>query len=474
MEKRLTVKKILDLLKNKEMKPSEISQIYYNKAKDEDTHYNSFINLNDSFLSDAKISDTKYINNENNPLEGIPLAIKDNIMIKDQPCTCGSKILSNFVSPYNATVIERLKNNGVNFIGKTNMDEFAMGSTTENSFFGPTKNPVNPQYVPGGSSGGSAAAVAAGFIPASLGSDTGGSIRQPASFCGIVGFKPSYGLLSRFGLVSYGSSLDQIGTLTLTCEDAAILTKYMKGIDSRDSTSSSINPENIDDFKPLDIKGKKIGVIRETMGKDTDQRVVSIMNDNLKKLQSLGAIIEEINIPEIEYSVSIYYIIAPAEASSNLARYDGIRYGLKTERKDINAKTIFTHTRTEGFGEEVKRRIVIGNFVLSSGYYDAYYKKAQKARIVLSNQFKEKFKNFDFLVTPTSPVLPFKIGENVNNPLALYVADLSTIPVNLAGLPALSLPIGNIDGLPVGMQLIANRFNDGILLGAGEYISNNL
>ncbi len=391
-------------------------------------------------------------------------------MIKDQKCSCGSKILSNFVSPYDATVIERLRKNGANFIGKTNMDEFAMGSTTENSFFGPTKNPVNPLYVPGGSSGGSAASVAAGFVPASLGSDTGGSIRQPASFCGITGFKPSYGLLSRFGLVSYGSSLDQIGTLTHTCEDAAIIIKYMKGLDDKDSTSSNINPENIDDFREIVIKGKKIGLISETIGKDTDQRISALLKKQLEKLEKLGAKVEIISIPEIDYSVSIYYIIAAAEASSNLARYDGIRYGLKTERMDIDAKTIFTHTRSEGFGAEVKRRIAIGNFALSSGYYDAYYKKAQKARIVLANKFKDQFEKYDFLVTPTSPVLPFKIGETLDNPLALYVADLCTIPVNLSGLPALSIPGGEIEGLPVGIQFISKRFTDGVLLGAGEFI----
>jgi len=344
MTNKLTIKKIIDLVEKKDISITEISKQYYDRIKKEDKIYNSFISINEEHIEDAKYSDNRYNKKENASLEGIPLAIKDNIMIKDMKCTCGSKILSNFVSPYSATVIERLKSNGVNFIGKTNMDEFAMGSTNETSFFGAVRNPVNIDYVPGGSSGGSAAAVAAGFVPASLGSDTGGSIRQPASFCGIVGFKPSYGLLSRFGLVSYGSSLDQIGTLTNTCEDAAILTKYMKGLDRRDSTSSDINPENIDNFNPVNIKGKKIGVIKETIGKNSDNRIVTLLKDNLKKLESLGAIVEEISIPEIEYSVSIYYIIAPAEASSNLARYDGIRYGLKTERKDIDAKTIFTHT----------------------------------------------------------------------------------------------------------------------------------
>ncbi|OHD11995.1 MAG: glutaminyl-tRNA synthase (glutamine-hydrolyzing) subunit A [Spirochaetes bacterium GWC1_27_15] len=474
MTEKLTVKKIIEGYNKKEFSVSEISGKYYKKIEEEDKKYNSFITLNSSFLKESEDSQAKYQANTNNLLEGVPIGVKDNILVKDILCTCASKILSNFVSPYNATVIDRLKSVGVNFIGKTNMDEFAMGSTTENSFYGATKNPVNVDYVPGGSSGGSASCVAAGFVPAALGSDTGGSVRQPASFCGIVGYKPSYGLLSRYGLVAYGSSLDQIGTLTNTCEDAAILVKYMKGVDRNDSTSSNINPLNIDDFKQIDLKNKKIGIIRETIGENTDKRISQLILETTKKFQKYGATVEEVTIPALEYSVSIYYIIAPAEASSNLARYDGIRYGLRTTKKDVDAKTIFTETRKDGFGEEVKKRILIGNFVLSSGYYDAYYKKAQKARILLSEQFRESFAKYDFLITPTSPVLPFKIGEGVNNPLALYVADLCTIPANLSGLPAVSIPVGKVDGLPVGMQIMAKRFDDGLLLGVGEFIQKNI
>lgn len=474
METNLTYRNFLEWIKNKKISLKEYYQTIKSKIIQEDEEIRSFLSINEKLSEEAEEAEERYQKGENRPLEGLPLSVKDNISVKKFPNTCGSAILKDFVPPYEATVIERLKNQGVIIVGKTNMDEFAMGSTTETSSFGATKNPINPLYVPGGSSGGSAASVAAGFVPASLGTDTGGSVRQPASFCGIVGYKPTYGLLSRWGITAFGSSLDQVGTLTLTCEDAALLTKNMMGLDQKDSTSSSIVPENIDDFSIQEIKGKKFGVIRETLeNAHVEEPVKNVIKKKLSEIEKLGGIVEFVSIPEIIYGVSIYYIIAPAEASSNLARYDGIRYGLQISKKEsIDVKTLFTRTRTQGFGDEVKRRIILGNFVLSSGYYDAYYKKAQKARIVLADRFQQEFYKYDFLLTPTSPVLPFRLGETIDDPLKLYTADLCTIPVNLAGLPAVSIPAGidKTSSLPVGLQLIAGRFQDGNLLGAGEFI----
>lgn len=472
MNTKITYGQLAELIKSKKLTLKEYYTEINNKMQNEDKEINSFLQINENMTASAEEADTKRNNTSALPFEGFPLAVKDNIAVKNMRCTCASKILENFIPPYQATVIERLEKAGFIFTGKTNMDEFAMGSTTENSAFGPTKNPINTSFVPGGSSGGSAACVAAGFVPAALGSDTGGSVRQPASFCGIVGYKPTYGLLSRWGVTAFGSSLDQVGTLTLNCEDAALLTSVMMGVDPKDSTSSEKTPDNLHNFKPLDVKGKKFGVIKETMGEHTDPEVKKIIENKLKDIEKMGGVIEYTSMKELEYGVSIYYIIAPAEASSNLSRYDGVRFGRQIKKTpDIDVKHFFTQTRTEGFGTEVKRRIVIGNFVLSSGYYDAYYKKAQKARIVLADKFKELFSKYDYLVTPTSPVLPFKLGENIDDPLKLYTADLCTIPVNLAGLPAVSIPAGESkEGLPVGIQLISASFTDGKLLGTGEYI----
>ncbi len=470
----MTIKEIIDGYKKGEFVPSKIVSDYNNNIKAADKNIFSFININKEFESEGLKADVEIKKTAAPLLTGVPIGIKDNIMVKDMLCTCGSKILSNHTSAYNATVVERLKAAGAIIAGKSNLDEFAMGSTTENSAFGPTRNPVDTNYVPGGSSGGSAAAVAAGFVPAALGSDTGGSVRQPASFCGIVGYKPSYGMISRYGLVAFGSSLDQIGTLTNTCEDAALITGIISGEDAYDSTTVNVIVDNLHNFTPIDIKGKKFGLIRETMGKATDDNVKQIISKFAEKIRALGGIVEEITIPQLELGISTYYIIAPAEASSNLARYDGIRYGLRTSRKDVDAKTVFTYTRDEGFGEEVKRRIIMGNFVLSSGYYDAYYKKAQKARIVLAERFNQAFTEYDFLLSPTSPVLPFKLGSTIDDPLQLYAADLCTVPVNLAGLPAVSIPAGKVGKLPVGIQIIAKRFNDGVMLGVGETLMKNI
>lgn len=472
MNNNLTLKTIIADLKSKKYSVAELNKSVTDKIEKSDV--GAFLSYAAPDQQTVKLSQERYDNNTPLPLDGVPVGIKDNIAVKDMKLTCGSKILENFVSPYDATVVTRLKNAGVIIAGKNNMDEFAMGSTTENSAFYPTKNPVNKDYVPGGSSGGSAAAVAAGLVPLSLGSDTGGSVRQPAGFCGIVGYKPSYGLLSRYGLTAFGSSLDQIGTLTNSCEDAAFVTGLMMGADTRDSTSSTTEPDNIKNFKPIDIKGKKFGVITESMN-HADQAVKDRINHTLAGMEKLGAIIDYVSIKELEYAVSIYYIIAPAEASSNLSRYDGIRFGLQPDKsKPHDAKTIYSDVRSKGFGEEVKRRILIGNFVLSSGYYDAYYKKAQKARIVISDKLNEAFKKFDYLITPTSPVLPFKLGQTIDDPLKLYTSDICTIPVNLAGLPGVSIPAGVSNGLPVGLQVIGRRFDDGRLLGTCEYIMRSI
>lgn len=474
MSEQLTYKKFLNQVKSGDLSLPEYYQELRKKIEAEDKEINSLLAVNNTLDERAAAAQVRYNDGTNRELEGIAVAVKDNIAVEGMPNTCASKILEHFIPPYQATVVQRLCDAGAIFVGKTNMDEFAMGSTTETSAFGATKNPVNKQYVPGGSSGGSAAAVAAGFVPAALGTDTGGSVRQPASFCGVVGYKPTYGLLSRWGVTAFGSSLDQVGTVTLNCEDAALLTSIMMGIDEKDSTSSSKVPENIKNFAAKDIKGKKIGIICETLENEhTDEAVRVVMQKKIEDLKAAGAVVEMTSIEEITYGVSIYYIIAPAEASSNLARYDGVRYGLQIPRNsDEDVKDLFTKTRSQGFGDEVKRRIILGNFVLSSGYYDAYYKKAQKARIVLADRFMREFDKYDYLITPTSPVLPFKLGENFDDPLKLYTADLCTIPVNLAGLPAVSIPIGTdaASGLPVGMQLIGKRFDDGLLLGTGEFI----
>ncbi len=473
MDRKMTYR---DFLNEAAQNPTSLIE-YYQNIKDDienkDKQINSFLSVNPKLLEQVEVAVENYKNGMNKPLEGLAIAVKDNIAVEGLPNTCASKILENFKPPYNATVTERLIAQGAIVVGKTNMDEFAMGSTNETSAFGPVKNPVNTNYVPGGSSGGSAACVASGLVPAALGTDTGGSVRQPASFCGIVGYKPTYGLMSRYGVTAFGSSLDQVGTLTHNCEDAALLTATMAGVDAKDSTSSTTLPDNLADFKALDVKGKRFGVIKETIDTEhVDIEVRRVIEAKIEEIKAMGGIVEYASIAELEQAVSIYYIIAPAEASSNLARYDGVRYGLQIARDEkTDVKELFTKTRSEGFGDEVKRRILLGNFVLSSGYYDAYYKKAQKARIVLSDRFASEFAKYDFLLTPTSPVLPFKLGENIDDPLKLYTADICTIPVNLAGLPAVSIPAGvSSEGLPVGLQLIGSRFSDGAMLGVAETI----
>lgn len=425
--------------------------------------------LKDRAQRQAQALDARFdAGQEMGPLAGIPIAIKDNICMENTPTTCASKLLENFISPYSATVIDRLESHGLIPVIKTNMDEFAMGSSNENSAFFPTKNPWDLDRVPGGSSGGSAAAVAAREVPLALGSDTGGSIRQPASFCGIVGVKPTYGRVSRYGLVAFASSLDQIGPFSQTVEESAQLMNVICGHDPKDSTSST---HPVPDFTAMlnkDVKGLKIGVPKELFGDSIAPDVKQALVKALDLLAANGATWEEIELNSFKAAVSTYYILAPAEASANLSRFDGVRYG----HRDKDAKTLkdmIINSRSQGFGSEVKRRIILGTYVLSSGYYDAYYVRAQKARQWISQDFKKAFEKYDILVTPTAPTTAFKLGENSDNPLNMYLADIATIPVNLAGLPGMSLPCGFANGLPIGMQLITKAFDESTLFQVGHF-----
>ena len=405
-------------------------------------------------------------------LAGVPVAVKDNICIKGMRTTCASKILENFVSPYDATVVEKLKAADAVFLGKTNLDEFAMGSSTENSYFGPTRNPHDPERVPGGSSGGSAAALAAGEAVLALGSDTGGSIRQPASFCGVVGLKPTYGRVSRYGLVAFASSLDQIGPMARNVRDTALLLNVISGYDPRDSTSA---PVEVPDFtKALDegIEGIRIGLPREYFAEGLEDEVREKVLEAVDILKGEGAEVVEVSLPHTKYAIATYYIVAPAEASSNLARYDGVKYGFRAEGRDLYE--MYCNTRSQGFGEEVKRRIMLGTYTLSAGYYEAYYLKALKVRTLIKQDFEEAFETCDLLATPTSPTVAFRLGEKVADPLTMYLSDVYTVSVNLAGLPGISVPCGSSDGLPVGLQLIGRPFDEETLLRVAHVVERSL
>lgn len=460
----LTVHELMEKVKNKEITIEEITKAYADRINEKEPEVNAFV----STRLDEAIAESK------NPEAGIPIGIKDNICTKGIKTTCSSKMLENFVSPYDATVITKIKEKNIPILGKLNMDEFAMGSSTENSSFKITRNPWNLNKVPGGSSGGSAAAVAANLVPWALGSDTGGSIREPASFCGIVGLKPTYGIVSRSGLVAFASSLDQIGPMTKDVEDSALLLNIIAGHDENDSTS--VKREKIDYTKNLKnpIKGMKIGVPKEFFGEGINPEVKKSLENSIEEYKKLGAIVEECSLDVSESSLAAYYIIACAEASSNLGRFDGIRYGYRA--KDYkNLKELFVKSRTEGFGKEVKRRIILGTYVLSSGYYDAFYKKAQKVRTYVKNKFDECFKKYDVLLTPVAPTTAFDIGSKTNNPLEMYLADICTVSINIASVPAISIPCGvDSNNMPIGMQLIGNRFQEEKILNAAYAIEQQI
>ena len=463
-----TVHELMDKLEKKEIKLSDITKAYVDRIDDKEKDVAAFVTtLTEEAVEKSQEIEQKVENGEvNSKFAGIPIGIKDNLCTKGVKTTCSSKMLENFVAPYDATVVEKLNNEGLINLGKLNMDEFAMGASTEYSALAKTKNPWNLNTVPGGSSGGSAAAVAANLVPWALGSDTGGSIRQPASFCGVVGLKPTYGLVSRYGLVAFASSLDQIGPITKDVKDAAMLLNLIAGHDEKDTTS--IEREKVDYVKALknDIKGLKIGVPKEFFGEGINEEVKEKLTEAIEKYKELGAEIEEFSLNIAEYALATYYIIACAEASSNLGRFDGIRYGYRTENFD-SLKDIYKNSRSEGFGEEVKRRIILGTYVLSSGYYDAYYKKAQQVRTLVKQEFDKAFEKYDVLLTPTSPTVAFEIGTRSNNPLEMYLADICTVSVNIAGLPGISVPCGvDKKGMPIGVQLIGNKFQEETILNA--------
>jgi len=451
----LTGTQIAENIKNSKLSEEEACSFFKERIK-KNTNLNAFVETFDVPIEAEGTS----------PLKGVPIAIKDNICIKGKRITCASKILSSHTSVYDATVITRLKKAGLKIIGTTNMDEFAFGSSTENSCYGATKNPWDIQRVPGGSSGGSASAVAARLTPFALGSDTGGSIRQPASFCGIVGFKPSYGRVSRYGLIAFGSSLDQIGPLTTNFTDCAHLLNIICGFDEHDSTSAPIEKKDFTKSLVENVTGLKVGMPRQYFAKGIDEEIKNAILEVSRILKEKGATIIDIDLPHTEYAVATYYIIGSSEASSNLQRFDGIKYGLREPAS--NLLDIYKKTRGAGFGDESKRRIFLGTYSLSSGYYDAYYVRALKVRSLIKKDFDEAFKNVDVILTPTSPTAAFKMGEKATDPLSMYLSDIYTISVNLAGLPAVSFPCGfTRNNLPIGAQLIGKEFDEETLIRAG-------
>jgi aspartyl-tRNA(Asn)/glutamyl-tRNA(Gln) amidotransferase subunit A len=454
-------------LRDKTITSVELTEAVFARIETTESSVDAFITLlKEEALESARTADAAFARGEDlGDLHGVPIAIKDNMCTKDILTTCASNMMGNFRPPYDATVVTKLKAAGAVIVGKTNMDEFAMGSSTENSAFKTTKNPWNLSCVPGGSSGGSAASVAAGQAFASLGSDTGGSIRQPASLCGLVGLKPTYGLVSRYGLVAFASSLDQIGPFSKDVEDCAIMMNAIAGYDELDGTSIDMGKHDYKTALVDDVKGMRIGLPKEFFGEGIAPEVKEAVYAAAKVYESLGAFVEEISLPNAGHALPIYYIIASSECSSNLARFDGVRYGYRApEFDDFN--DLFLKSRTQGFGEEVKRRIMLGTYALSSGYYDAYYNKAMKVRTLLKRDFDKAFENVDVLLTPTSPTVAFKIGEKTDNPLEMYMSDICTVPINIAGVPALSMQCGFSEGLPIGMQLIGRHFDEKTILRA--------
>ena len=478
-KKMLTIELLASGYRNQEFLPSEILDIYLNNI-DEQTKINAYISLYDEKAREIAAEHDKLFKDgkDLNILCGIPISLKDIFLVKDELCTCGSKMLSNYISNYDSTVKDNLTSKGAIIIGKTNMDEFAMGSSTETSFFGPTLNPWDHERVPGGSSGGSAASVAGKLAVASVGTDTGGSIRQPASFCGIVGLKPTYGRVSRFGMIAFASSLDQAGPLTLTVNDSAILLDAMSGFDERDTTSLKLPPT--DCYKSLmdnkyEPKEFNIGIPYDLLNEGLDPEIEDNFNNLTVKLERMGFGIRNIELPSSKFAVAIYYIIAPSEASSNLSRYDGIRYGFSKNLKSGSLDDFYVSNRSLGFGEEVKRRIMLGTYALSSGYYDAYYLKAVRVKKMIEKDFIKAFSKVDCILSPTSPELPFKLGEKKNNPLSMYLSDILTIPANLAGLPSISIPFSTSkSNLPIGLQLTSDKLCEESLLKVSSMIEKEV
>ena len=444
----------------------ELTQAYLDQVRGQNLTLNAYLTvLEEESLSQARKSDERRREGKTlGVLDGVPLAIKDNILIQGERCTAGSKILDKYIATNDATVIRRLKAAGAVFLGKTNMDEFAMGSSTEHSAYGPTKHPRDHACVPGGSSGGSACAVAADMCVAALGTDTGGSIRQPAALCGVVGFKPSYGRVSRSGVIAMASSLDQVGPLAKTVKDAAILVRAMQGQDTLDQTTAQTQP--LEPRFPAELKGVRIGLPRQAWGEGMSDGVREHMTEALGVLRTLGAEIVDVDLPYADEALAVYYVLMPCEVSANLARFDGIRYGLR-ERAETLLQT-YGRSRAHGFGEEVRRRVMLGTFALSKGYYDAYYRQARKVRTMIAHAYDQVFHEVDVIVTPTTPSTAFRIGEKINDPLAMYIEDVFTVGVNVAGLPGLSVPCGDHAGMPVGMQIIGKRFDDAGVLDAGH------
>ena len=455
-----SVTEILQAIKNKKISASEITSEYLERIKASDGDLNCFITLTEeAALNRAKEIDKDISKNKFKPLSGLPIAQKDIFCTKGVKTSCGSKMLDNFISPYDATVVDKLNKAGTIMLGKTNMDEFAMGSSNETSFYGPVKNPWDNAYVPGGSSGGSASAVAARISPCSTGTDTGGSIRQPASLCGICGLKPTYGRVSRFGMIAFASSLDQAGLFTTDALDAAILLKEISGHDPKDSTSSTVDVPNYYDYcTNSERKEFTVGIPEEFVNDLNDEVKISFYN-SVKILEKIGCKIKKISLKHTGLGVSAYQVVAPAECSSNLSRFDGVRYGHRS-KKSSTLESLYRESRSEGFGKEVKRRILVGTYALSAGYYDAYYLKAQKVRNLIAQDFSQAFENVDLILGPTTPDKAFKIGEKMNDPIAMYLSDVYTVSTNLAGLPAMSIPMGFKEGMPLGLQIIGNHFDE--------------
>ena len=466
--------KYVEEVKNGNFTVEEFISKTIDQIKKNDEKLHAYLSLNENAIDQAKILDKKIKNKEKvGACFGMPISIKDNICVKGGKTTCASKMLENFVAPYDATVISKLKSEDVILMGKVNLDEFAMGYSTEFSAFGPSRNPWNQDYVPGGSSGGSAVSVSALECVASLGSDTGGSVRNPASFCSVVGYKPTYGLISRYGLISYANSIEQIGPLTRTVEDTAFLLNIISGIDHNDDTT--LDNKNEDYLSNIDagVEGKKIGIIKEMVGQGTDKEVVSATNNAIEKLEELGAKIEEISLDMVDYSVASYYIITSTEAGSNLARYDNLRYGFDFPLEGYEFNSYISKAR-KNFGPEVTRRMIVGGFVPSAGYAGKYFLKALKVKKKLADEINEAFKKVDFLIAPTVPILPFKIGEKIDDPVALFLVDFNTVTANLTRKPAISVPFEISNGLPIGIQLLANEKQDKALLQAAYALQNTV